>query len=64
MPLNKFTPKVCTRFYDEKCLCKDCIANLSLKNDKKCKKCKTCVRINTYGLKFLEGLPPFYISKL
>ncbi len=58
MPVIRFTPKKCNKFYSDKCDCSDC-KKINSSNSSKKK-----LRFNTYGLKFLEGLPPFYISKL
>jgi hypothetical protein len=63
MPINKFTPKkcnnlYCNKFYYDKCECVNC------KNTNLPKSSKKKLRINTYTLKFSEGLSPFYISKL
>ncbi len=56
--LNNCNKSYCERFI--KCeLCKNLSYNKNLKNTKVKK-----LRINTYGLKFLEGLPPFYLGKL
>lgn len=62
MPINKFTPKNCTRFYREKCDCNKC-KDLDSLNTVKNKR-KKQLRLNVYGLKFLEGLTPFFITKL
>ena len=58
MPIIKFTPKKCNKLYSDNCVCDNC-KKTNLPNSSKKK-----LRINTYGLKFLEGLPPFYITKL
>ncbi len=59
MPLNKFFPKNCVRFNRKKCDCVKC-KDLDLLKPNKCKDLK----LNLYGLKMLEGLPPFYTTKL
>jgi hypothetical protein len=63
MPIIKFTPKkcnklYCNKFYYDKCDCDNC-KKLTSQNFNKKK-----IRINTYRLKCLEGLPAFYITKL
>ncbi len=54
MPINKFTPKKCNKLYCDNCDCDNCKKTNLPKSSKKKK-----LRINTYGLKFLEGLTPF-----
>jgi hypothetical protein len=62
MPPNKFTQKKCSRFNREKCECITCkVMEPSKSIDKNKRK---SLRLNIYGLKIFEGLPPFYISKL
>jgi len=55
---NNCKKSYCERFI--KCeLCKNLSYNKNFKKDKQKK-----IRINTYGLKFVDDLPPFYITKL
>jgi hypothetical protein len=56
MPIIKFITKKCNKCVRGKCVCKKNTIPTNL-NKKK-------IRINTYGLKYLEGLPSFYITQL
>jgi len=58
MPIIKFIPKKCNKCVCDKCVCDKCKKTTSPNLNKK------KIRINTYGLKYLQGLPAFYMTKL
>jgi hypothetical protein len=60
MPINQFSLKKNIKLYPEKCKYNyNKFININVINNN-----KTVLKFNTYGLKSLKGLSPFYITKL